>query len=132
MKTKILFVVSLIILLASCQKEDDLGFFDIGIEKKFQAHNEYLSNDQSLKFTITEINDSRCPSDIVCVWQGEAVVNIEVKSPQSGVIALSTYDNLKDTVGNYSFELIRVAPYPISTETIELEDYEVSLKIVKL
>jgi len=92
----------------ACEKEEVNERFDFGMEKSFKIEGNYNSADNHLKFNITEINDS------------------------TGKITLSTFDNLMDTVGNYSFELKDVLPYPISTETIELEEYEVTLKILEL
>lgn len=114
-----------------CNQEIFPVTFLLGLEKDYQINKEYQSNDNELKFEITVINDSRCPGDVVCIWQGEAVVKIEVKTPQSGTIELSTYDNLTDTVGSYSFELINVSPYPVSTEIIDPKDYNVTLNIKK-
>lgn len=132
MKNLFLLLACASLLLVSCQKETLPETFDLGIEKSFQIDGEYLSSDNSLKFSISDINDSRCPSDVVCVWEGKADVTIKVESPQPGTIVLSTYDNLIDTVGNFSFELKDVSPYPISTETIELEEYNLTLKITEL
>lgn len=132
MKTRFLFIVAVVVFFGACEKSDDLVRFELGGEEKFRVQQDYFSEDEVLNFTITEINDSRCPSDVVCVWQGEALVNIEIKSPQPGTITLSTHDNLIDTLGSYSYELKNVSPYPVSTEAISLEDYVVRLKIVKL
>jgi len=120
------------ILFASCNNESIPESFDIGKIEEFHHGEINQASDNALKFSITEINDSRCPSDVVCVWEGKADVKIVVESPQPGSIVLSTYDNLIDTVGNFSFEIIEVLPYPISTQTIELEDYNVTLKIEEL
>ena len=109
----------------SCTKEDIFNTYDI-------AFGETITHNKNVELTFQEIQDSRCPTDVVCVWEGKADVRINVDSPQSGSILLSTYDNLIDTVGGYSFELIDVSPYPISTKTIKLKDYNVALKIVEL
>lgn len=132
MKTLLLILVTLGFVVYGCNKEIFPETFMLGSEKDYQINRDYQSNDNDLKFDIAVINDSRCPSDVVCIWQGEAVVKIEVKSPQSGIIELSTYDNLKDTVGLYSFELIDVSPYPVSTRVIKPKDYKVTLEINKL
>ncbi len=133
MKFKILVLGLLAFSVFSCETENNGdNYFDYGMEMEYRINQEYISDDQNLKFTITDINDTRCPSDVFCIWQGTALVTIEVSSPQVGIITLSTHDNLIDTVGNYSFELKDIGPYPVSTETIELEDYEVSLKVIKL
>lgn len=102
------------------------------IQEDFQIGDEYFSEENSLEFKVSAIQDSRCASDVVCVWEGEAVVKVEVASPFSGTLELSTFDNQIDTLNNYSFELIQVSPYPISTEVIDLEDYEITLKIKEL
>ena len=116
----------------SCDEEPVPDSFSFGVENDFKIKGDYHSTDNSLKFSITEVNDSRCPSDVVCIWAGKADVKIKVESPVTGTITLSTYNNPVDTVGNYSFKIIDVLPYPISTKTIKLEDYVVMLKIEKL
>jgi hypothetical protein len=132
MKKFILATFIAALLSVSCNNEELPDTFEIGSEQEFQFGELNQSDDNSLKFSITEINDSRCPSDVVCVWQGAAVVKIDIKNPQPAVIRLSTFDNLVDTVGKYSIKLVDVSPYPISTQSIELKDYHVILKIEEI
>jgi hypothetical protein len=132
MKTFYFFLALIAISFISCDQESVSDSFSYGLDNDFKINGEYHSIDNSLNFSITEINDSRCPSDVVCIWAGKADVKIKVESPVPGTITLSTYDNPVDTVGNYSFKIIDVLPYPISTKTIRLEDYIVMLKIEKL
>jgi len=40
--------------------------------------------------------------------------------------------NPVDTVGSYIFKITDVLPYPVSTKTVKLEDYDVVLTIEKL
>jgi hypothetical protein len=132
MKTFYFFLALIAISFISCDQESVSDSFSYGLDNDFKINGEYHSIDNSLNFSITEVNDSRCPSDVVCIWAGKADVKIKVESPVPGTITLSTYDNPVDTVGNYSFKIIDVLPYPISTKTIRLEDYIVMLKIEKL
>lgn len=132
MKTTYFLLVLMLASFISCDQEPIPDSFSFGVEKEFKINGDYHSIDNSLKFTITEINDSRCPSDVVCIWAGKADVKIKVESPVPGTITLSTYDNPVDTIGSYSFKIIDVSPYPISTKTIKLDDYVVLLKIEKL
>jgi hypothetical protein len=120
------------ILFFACNKEDVPDDFVFGIEKSCKINGEYQSDDQSLRFKLTEINDSRCPSDVVCVWEGMVEIKIAVEKPVSGTIELNTHFHTIDTLANYSFEVMEVTPYPISTQTIDLEDYIVKLKIKNL
>jgi len=130
MKQIILSVFFALLIFTSCNKDEQVK--SLVLEDKFQIDQSFVATDNSLKFTITEINDSRCPSDVVCIWQGEAVVKIAVQSPFSDTLELSTFHNPSDTLGSYIFQILEVTPYPISTETIELNDYNVKLKIEKL
>lgn len=132
MKAFFVLIVLTSISLVSCDNETVSDSFSLGLENDFKINGEYHSADNSLNFSLTEINDSRCPSDVECVWQGKADVKINVKSPISGSLILNTYDQTLDTIGIYSFELIEVSPYPVSTNVIKLEDYNVKLKIVEL
>ncbi len=135
MKT-IYILIFIPVFIISCNKENISETFSLGVANEFKIHGEYHSADQLLKFIITEINDSRCPSDVICVWEGKADVKIEMESPVKGNLILSTYHSNTntsiDTLGNYSFELIDVSPYPVSTKTIKLKDYKVMLKIKEL
>lgn len=131
---RILFLILFTAAVISCNKDKETtpANFQLGTETNFRLGGAYLSNVQPLQFKISEINDSRCPSDVVCIWQGEAIVTIDVESPVVGYLRLSTFDNQKDTLDSYSFELVDVAPYPVSNSTIKLEDYEIRLKIEKV
>ncbi len=116
----------------SCQKEVIPENFVLGEEEDFKVGTENKSAEYNVKFTITDVQDSRCPMDVECIWQGEAEIEIKFDSPFQETIVLSTYDDLIDTVGNYSTKLLDVSPYPVSTETIELENYTIKLKIESL
>jgi len=132
MKTTYFILALMFISFISCDEEPIPDSFSFGVENEFKINGDYHSIDNSLNFTITDVNDSRCPSDVVCIWAGKVDVKIKVESPVPGTITLSTYDNPVDTIGNYSFKITDVSPYPISTKTIKLEDYVVLLKIEKL
>lgn len=130
MKTIIILSLMLTFAFSGCNKEEASKPFTL--ESKFKIDQVFHITDNPLQFTIAEINDSRCPSDVVCVWAGQAEVKIIVKSPVQGTIVLNTFNHETDTLGAYVFQLVEVSPYPISTKTIALDEYEVTLKIEKL
>ena len=121
-------IAILLLSLAGCSQTAGIGEeFSLSIGQSIEI------DGKDLKITFTEVSgDSRCPTGVVCIWAGKVDVKIKVESPVPGTITLSTYDNPVDTVGNYSFKITDVSPYPISTKTIKLEDYVVLLKIEKL
>jgi len=94
------------------------------------------SSEQGLKIKFVNVTeDSRCPSDVTCVWQGQAkiLVNIEKNGQSLGNFSLgSIVNDKKDTVqtfDHYFIQLVKVDPYPISTKKTELLDYVVTLKL---
>ena len=132
MKNLLYFPFLILLFLLSCEDETADGKFDFGEDEIFHTDQYYRSGDNSLKISIREINDSRCPADVVCIWQGETVVKIEIESPQKSTVSLKLYEDPIDTIGNYSFELKDVSPYPVSTETTLFRDYDVTLRIEKI
>ena len=132
MKAHFILLFILMLLLESCYDENGQGYFPIGVSNEFQYGLLNSSENKVVRFSITEINDSRCPSDVVCVWQGKAEIKLEIEAPQQGLLVLNTYDNVKDSIGNHSFELIDVSPYPISTQILKTDDYTVTLLIEEL
>ncbi len=131
--TKLIFTIIFITyILTSCNSEDTQETFQFGFDNEFGFGELNKSEDNLLKFSITGVYDSRCPIDVLCLWEGKVDVEIAVESWQSGSIILSSYNNKIDTISNFSFQLIDVTPYPISTQTIKLEDYDVVLKITEL
>lgn len=130
MKLKILVLLMMLFVVFSCETEDDGdNHFDFGKESEFEINKEYLSNNQELKFSISAINDSRCPTGAQCIWAGEAKVTIAIESPSVDTLILSTHDKLKDTYRNVEFKLIEVSPYPDIQKDIKQENYLVVLKI---
>jgi hypothetical protein len=133
MKTFYTFLLFAIpFLFIKCSDDSISETYDYSFENEFKINTEYHSFKRSLIFSITEINDSRCPSDVICVWQGMVTLRIEVASPVTETLLLNTNDNLLDSVKGYAFQLLNVSPNPISTENIKPEEYRVRLKITKL
>ncbi|MDX8341619.1 hypothetical protein SLH46_20640 [Draconibacterium sp. IB214405] len=128
-KISILFV--LIFAIYSCADDEPSYFFDFGEEKQFRVDEFYSDRSESLVFEIADISDSRCPTGVVCIWEGEARVEIVLSSPEIDTLELSTHDQITATSGDYTFELIDVSPYPDIDNPIDFEDYRVKMKITK-
>ena len=89
--------------------------------------------DIKVKFVkVTE--DSRCPSDVVCIWAGQVsvLINVNDNGKDLGDIKLTLGANKDDAVkdiGEYYLKLIEVKPYPISTKRIEPSEYIATLVV---
>lgn len=82
--------------------------------------------------------DSRCPTNVSCVWQGivEIELVIEVAEATESFL-LSSYPPYQNVPGQVDFKGYRINfldafPYPHSTQKIQPEDYQVILLLEKL
>jgi hypothetical protein len=70
--------------------------------------------------------DSRCPSDVMCVWAGNAAVEIGVSfgmGPTTRYVLNTIGDPAFVDVGGYRITLIDLQPYPVSTSRIPPASY---------
>ncbi len=78
--------------------------------------------------------DSRCPSDVVCVWAGNAVVRLSVTSTEASSIDTSlntTLDPKNVTYSGYTFRLVDLKPVPKSGTRIVDADYVATLEVTR-
>ena len=84
---------------------------------------------------VTE--DSRCPLNVTCVWEGQATValNISLDGKESGSLSLTSRAGheklaIADLEG-YSIRLQKVEP-PKTQDEIELDEYNITLIVSKI
>jgi hypothetical protein len=89
-------------------------------------------NDEKLEVQFVGISsDSRCPSDVTCLWAGEVVVQLAVRSE-----GMTTQRELREsqgaTVDNHTVTVLQVLPPRASSQqTIARADYRVTLKVTR-
>ncbi len=110
---------------ASLSKEFTLA---IGQTAKISGEN------LSIEF-IDVTTDSRCASDVQCVWAGEVKVLLGITVNGSYQQVEMTQPSLVDAqdgqpVGAYKYKFT-VEPNPISTKQIEKEDYRLKMRVSK-
>ncbi|MCK9425510.1 MAG: hypothetical protein M0Q21_05675 [Ignavibacteriaceae bacterium] len=90
-----------------------------------------IGEDLTIKF-LSIHEDSRCPINVVCVWEGNA--HIIVLLNKIDTLDLNTSLTPKEVVYKniYKISLIEVQPYPISEQPIPIENYKVKLKVEKV
>ncbi|MCK3682492.1 hypothetical protein [Maribellus sp. YY47] len=131
MKVKVIITMFLLVF-AACSSDEENHILSLGKDQQVRLQEEYASPDQNLKIGVEHVDDSRCPTGVVCVWEGEATVYMYVRLQEVNELVLSTVRQPKDTVQNYEIELIDVSPYPDISREIEQKDYKVTLKVRKL
>ena len=81
------------------------------------------------------IQDSRCPSNVTCIWQGQVIIGLDIikNGKQVSTLMLTLipgHDALPiQFLDKYSVRLTQVSPYPKSGQTIALQDYIVKIVV---
>ena len=77
--------------------------------------------------------DSRCPSDVQCVWAGDGAIKLGLQSTtqasQESTLHTTLDPKFVDFSG-YRVKVVALAPYPKSTSKIPAENYVVTLSVV--
>lgn len=84
------------------------------------------------------IEDSRCPSDVTCVWSGRAVI-LAIVSSAGDVLGFDTVELTLEAgivgadVGSlYGLTLVELTPYPVSNVELTSQDYVATLELAEI
>jgi len=72
--------------------------------------------------------DSRCPADAFCIWQGRAVVEFEVAGEQV-LLTFIGGDTIGEAIAGYVVTIEDVQPYPLASQPTADEDYRVTVTV---
>jgi hypothetical protein len=141
MKTlSIISALFLLLLLTNCSKNSELtgdSSFNLNDTLKLAINKSAINNENQLTINIDSVlSDSRCPSDVVCIWEGNAAVRfLLVNDGKETKFVLNTHGGVNfksDTIiDKYSIQLVNLEPYPISTKVISNDEYVAELLIKK-
>ena len=139
----LLFTLFVIISILGCRLDDlisgddqEQDFISVALDSEFQLEvgQTGFVESENIKITFLEVTaDSRCPSDVTCIWAGEVkvLVNIWKDDQDLGDSILvgqaANNDRAVKTFDGYSVKLLKVDPYPTSTQMIEPSDYIITL-----
>lgn len=94
-----------------------------------------LLGEEPLEIGFTGVaSDSRCPKDVQCIWQGDAVADLWVVTGdgERTEIQLHTSEEPRETViGGHVIRLQDLEPYPVSTSPIAPEDYLATITVAQ-
>jgi len=130
-------ILSLIVLLvplvvSACDSDTIKG--SLGKEFTLPAGKTAAISGENLSIKFDKVTgDSRCPSDVICVWAGEA--KCDIAFIYKGVNYPVTLTAGGSNPDNYAFENYKVyfnlQPYPISTQQIAPGDYRLVITVTK-
>lgn len=132
------FILILFMGFIACEKSnEELQTIDFGkaVELEKSESIFYGSSSQNgLKVNVDEISDSRCPSDVFCIWQGEAKVKLNIESNiDSTSITLGISPNINDSLSfklnneNYQAILYSVNPYPNTSKPKDVKKAKITV-----
>ncbi|MEM7819315.1 MAG: hypothetical protein QXD48_00620 [Candidatus Aenigmatarchaeota archaeon] len=144
MQQKYYLIISLlaVILINGCIKQiqqEETIITSLNNSFKLKIDQVAIIEGESIKIKFLNITeDSRCPSDVVCVWEGQTtvIVNIMKDNKNLGIFTLTSRSGHPDLAiknfDRYSIRLIKVEPYPKTTQKIETSHYVITLNVSKL
>jgi hypothetical protein len=88
-----------------------------------------------VRLTLKSVtDDSRCPVDVTCVWEGDAKVSVEVITPSPRAeheLHTTGRESHEAKHGAYRVTLVKLEPAPRSTVTISSSDYRATFVVVR-
>ena len=97
--------------------------FEINLHQTFEF--------DSITMEFSKVEDSRCPSDVLCVWEGQAIVTFLIyDTTENQEIRFISGKVMTEYFGPYAIKLLGIKPYPTSTKDIS-EQYVATLSISK-
>ena len=86
-----------------------------------------------LRVTFAQVvEDSRCPVDVVCVWAGNAVVEIGIAAGMGPTVPLQINATMAPRYVDWNgvrVTVLELTPVPRSDSPIKPEDYSVKLRL---
>ncbi|MBI5390411.1 hypothetical protein HZB02_02905 [Candidatus Woesearchaeota archaeon] len=107
---------------------------------QLKANQTAVIESENMHLTFLQVlGDSRCPSDVLCVWEGQATVTIIVQKDNQNLdnINLTSRagrrheDLARKNFAEYTVTLISVDPYPKSVQQINPQEYTITLVVDK-
>ena len=137
---KLFFALAAIALFASaCNEENNAApenTFDLDEPVTIAWGETATLEPDQLKITFAKIlEDSRCPTSVVCVWEGRAVVELTfTKGNETVTDSLATISSVaapsnSTTVFGRTVKLLEVTPYPEFAAPIPHGDYQVKIVV---
>ena len=133
---RLIFICLMFIFLFSCNKDvnkNNTSAFINTIELKVGECTASLDN--SIICFDSVLNDSRCPIGATCIWEGNAVIKVDLtKNGKKYGIILNTIPSFQTdtTIDNLNISLMELNPYPDLKIVSQLNDYKAKLTIVDL
>lgn len=124
------FFYFLLVLFTACESPLTNHVYDYNEEFEMTLGEEVRIGRERIQVEFVDVlEDSRCPSNVTCVWAGNGKVQIRFDRNN---IQLNTYlEPQKVSTENVNIQLVSLEPYPEEPRQFEKEEYKVRLLITK-
>jgi len=114
---KKILILSVVVGLFGCQYHDSPIWNNPRIDFNAAKGDVITAGFPGFQVLIESISDSRCPSNVVCIWQGQASVTFQIVSAEYSMkntfsLLISQSKNFSVGQKNYVLTLTDVTPYP--------------------
>jgi hypothetical protein len=123
------YLVSMVfaVALAACGRDGSAATLNVPIQLAPGQSALFDAENLEVKFVGID-SDSRCPSDVACVWAGEVVVRLTVRK-DGRTKELAIKSNASLPVEGWVVAVLDVLPPRSSSQRIAPADYRVTLKV---
>jgi hypothetical protein len=130
------FLIALLPLVSGCADSPTTPDKNVVLDEEFE-----LAPGESARIGAADLTvvfdrvsaDSRCPVDVVCIWEGDATVAVTVRQParEKAVLELHTSAGSarEKPYGGYVVQLVGLGPQPRQGVPIPASDYRARLKV---
>jgi hypothetical protein len=130
------FHIALLVILAflSCGTKKETQMAEQSKSQLVRLHfSEQKSADHGLMLAFENVvEDSRCPADVNCIWEGDAEVQLALVTGIE-LVRFNLHTNPRFTndtlINGTTISLKSLEPYPASSSNIEKSKYEIVLQI---
>ena len=103
--------------------------FDISVGQEARV----VGSSMAIRFRAVT-DDSRCPSDVQCVWAGNAIAQLRLTSSGQPAVDASLNTTLEPKAAQYAgytVKLTGLKPVPLSGKPIPAGDYVATLEVTR-
>jgi hypothetical protein len=130
-------LIALLPLLSGCGDSPTTPTKNVNLAEEFE-----LAPGQSARIASADLTvafdgvpaDSRCPVDVVCVWEGDATVAVSVRQPSMDKTVLELHTSngsaREKPYGGYVVRLVGLRPQPRQGVPIPTADYRARFEVV--
>lgn len=142
-KTLNLIILLSILFLFSCSDSindnNTNNTYEFGTEITIQFGETINVGDEELQFSFDSFFESRCPSDVICAWEGvgEATLS-QIITGQTEEFSLSIRGLCQEDcgedkdIGGYNIKLLELNPYPSYANPVTEEDYSAIITVTEI